>query len=152
MLLKTIIEKKHYLFLDHVDSWEESIRMSCKPLEADGTVDSTYAELIIECVNKFGPYIVLFPNYAMPHSTENAKGVFGTAISFMKLEKPVSFDPNDSSKDAKVFFTLASVDKDQHVENMQQLFEMLTNEALLESLLTVQSVDDLQKLADDHTL
>lgn len=120
--------------------------MSCKPLEADGTVDKRYAELIIECVNKYGPYIVLFENYAMPHSTENAEGVFGTAIGFMKLEKPVSFDPNDPSKDAKVFFTLAAANKDEHVENMQALFEMLTDEALLEALLQVKSVEDLKAL------
>jgi PTS system ascorbate-specific IIA component len=148
MLLDTIIEKKHYLFLDHVDTWQEAIRMSCKSLESDGTIDSSYAELIIECVDKYGPYIVLFPNYAMPHSTEGAKGVYGTAISFMKLNKPVSFDPNDPSKDAKVFFTLAAIDKDKHVENMEQLFEMLTDEVLLEKLLWVNSVEDLKELTE----
>ncbi|HBG32347.1 MAG TPA: PTS sugar transporter subunit IIA, partial [Acholeplasmataceae bacterium] len=41
MLLDTIIEKKHYLFLDHVDTWQEAIRMSCKSLESDGTIDSS---------------------------------------------------------------------------------------------------------------
>ena len=143
-----MIEKKHYLFLDHVDTWEEAIRMSCKPLEDDGTVDKRYAELIIECVNKYGPYIVLFENYAMPHSTENAVGVKGTAISFMKLEKPVSFDPEDPSKNAKVFFTLASTNKDEHVENMQSLFEMLTDEVLLEALLEVKTVEDLIRLTE----
>lgn len=148
MLLKKMIEKKHYLFLDHVDTWEEAIRMSCKPLEDDGTVDKRYAELIIECVNKYGPYIVLFENYAMPHSTENAVGVKGTAISFMKLEKPVSFDPEDPSKNAKVFFTLASTNKDEHVENMQSLFEMLTDEVLLEALLEVKTVEDLITLTE----
>lgn len=145
-----MIEKKHYLFLDHVDTWEEAIRMSCKPLEDDGTVDKRYAELIIECVNKYGPYIVLFENYAMPHSTENAVGVKGTAISFMKLEKPVSFDPNDPSKNAKVFFTLASTNKDEHVENMQSLFEMLTDEVLLEALLEVKTVEDLIRLTEEE--
>ncbi|MBN2299997.1 MAG: PTS sugar transporter subunit IIA [Acholeplasmataceae bacterium] len=148
MLLHDIIKKKHYLFLDKVDTWQEAIRMSCKPLEDDGTVEPSYAELIIECIDKYGPYIVLFPNYAMPHSTENAVGVNGTAISFMKLKEPISFDPNDSSKDAKVFFTLAAVDKDQHVENMQQLFEMLTDEQLLEDLLWVSTVEDLKNLAE----
>jgi len=147
MLLETIIKKNHYIFLDKVDTWQEAIRMSCKPLEDDGTVETSYADLIIECVEKYGPYIVLFPNYAMPHSTEGAKGVNGTAISFMKLKEPISFDPNDPSKDAKVFFTLASIDKDQHVDNMQQLFEMLTDEQLLEDLLWVNSVEDLKSLA-----
>ena len=150
MLLDKIIKKNHYLFLEEVDSWEESIRMSCKPLENDGTVEASYAELIIECVTKFGPYIVLLPNYAMPHSTENAKGVHDTAISFMKLEKPVSFEPGNPEKDAKVFFTLASVNKDQHVENMEGLFDMLTNEDLLEELLTVKTVEDLKHLAEKY--
>ena len=60
-------KKGHYLFVDKVDTWEEAIRMSCKPLEKDGTIEPSYAELIIECVQKYGPYIVLFPNYAIPH-------------------------------------------------------------------------------------
>lgn len=150
MLLDKIIKKNHYLFLDEVDSWEEAIRMSCKPLENDGTVEPSYAELIIECVNKYGPYIVLFPNFAIPHSTENAEGVHDTAISFMKLEKPISFEPGNPDKDAKVFFTLASVNKDQHVENMEGLFDMLTNEELLEELLTVKTVEDLKRLAEKH--
>ncbi len=150
MLLDKIIGKNHYLFLDKVDSWEEAIRMSCKPLENDGTVEPSYAELIIECVKKFGPYIVLFPNYAMPHSTENAEGVHDTAISFMKLEQPISFEPGNPEKDASVFFTLASVNKDQHVENMEGLFDMLTNEDLLEALLTVKTVEDLKYLAEKY--
>ncbi len=150
MLLKDIISKNHYLFLDHVETWEEAIRMSCKPLEIDGTVEPSYAELIIECVKKFGPYIVLFPNYAMPHSTENAEGVHDTAISFMKLEKPVSFEPGNPEKDALVFFTLAATNKDKHVENMEGLFDMLTNEDLLEELLTVKTVQDLNNLAEKY--
>jgi ascorbate PTS system EIIA or EIIAB component len=150
MLLKDIIKKEHYLFLDKVDTWEEAIRMSCKPLEKDGTVDPSYAELIIECVQKYGPYIVLFPNYAIPHSTENAKGVHDTAIGFMKLEQPISFEPGNPEKDASVFFTLASINKDQHVENMEQLFDMLTNEELLEALLTVKTVEGLSELAEKY--
>ncbi|MFA5471416.1 MAG: PTS sugar transporter subunit IIA [Acholeplasmataceae bacterium] len=150
MLLKDIIEKGHYLFVDKVDTWEEAIRMSCKPLEKDGTIEPSYAELIIECVQKYGPYIVLFPNYAIPHSTENAVGVHDTAIGFMKLEQAISFEPGNPEKDAKVFFTLAAIDKDKHVENMEQLFDMLTNEELLEALLTVKTVEDLIELAEKY--
>jgi len=150
MLLETIIQKKHYIFADEVKDWKEAIKLSCKPLEADGTVGDNYADLIIECVEKYGPYIVLFPHYAIPHSTEDAEGVTQSAIGFMKLQKPVSFDPDDPEKDAEVFFTLAAKDKDQHVENMEQLFDMLSNEALLEDLLKVTSVEDLKNLAEKY--
>lgn len=47
-------------------------------------------EEIISCVSKHGPYIVLVPGLAMPHS-ENAEGAIETAIGFMKTEKMVHF-------------------------------------------------------------
>ena len=97
-MLREFVEKKHYLFAKEAKDWEDAIIMSCKSLEADGTVESNYAHDIVECVRKYGPYIVIMPNIAMPHSQEGAVGVNKTAIGFMKLEKPVSFDPNDPEK------------------------------------------------------
>ena len=85
--------------------------MSCQCLEEDGTIEPNYKEDIIACVEKYGPYIVIMPNVAMPHSQEGAKGVNKTAVAFMKLEKPVSFDENDPEKDAQLFFTLASCNR-----------------------------------------
>ena len=105
MLLRTFVEKNHYLFADSASDWRESIRMSCKPLEADGTIDPSYAEEIIACVEKHGPYIVIIPDFAIPHSMEGAKGVNDTAIGFMKLEKPVSFDDSDPEKKVQLCFS-----------------------------------------------
>lgn len=94
-MLKEFVEKKHYKFADSAADWKEAIRMSCEPLELDGTVEDNYKEDIIKCVEKYGPYIVIAPNIAMPHSQEGAEGVNKTAVSFMKLETPVSFDPGN---------------------------------------------------------
>lgn len=149
-MLQELVTKKRVLFLDHVDTWEEAIRFSCKPLEEDGTVGPGYAQEIIDCVHKYGPYIVLIPNFAMPHSMECSQNANGTAISFMKVEQPVSFDPGDPEKNARVFFTLAAVDTQQHLENMQRLFTMLTNEALLNELLEVKSPEDLLLLQEKY--
>jgi len=149
-MLKEFVEKGHCLFVDKVDSWQEAIRLSCKTLEEDNTVDKTYAEEIIRCVEKYGPYIVLLPNVAMPHSQEGAQGVNKTAIGFMKVEEAVSFDPEDSEKDAKLFFTLASCDSDQHLANMIKLSEMLLNEELLQGLLEAKSKEDLLMLHEKY--
>ena len=114
-MLREFVEMNHYLFAREAKDWEEAILMSCKSLEADGTVGSNYGQDIVECVRKYGPYIVIMPNVAMPHSQEGAVGVNKTAIGFMKLEKPVSFDPEDPEKDARLFFTLASCNPEQHL-------------------------------------
>lgn len=149
-MLREFVEKKHYLFAEEAKDWEDAIRMSCKSLEADGTVEAEYAEQIVECVRKYGPYIVLMPGVAMPHSQEGAKGVHKTAIGFMKLKKPVSFDPEDPEKDATLFFTLAACDSDQHMQNMMKLSEMLMNEDLVKELMDAETPEDLLRLHEKY--
>lgn len=147
-MLKEFVETKHFKFAEEAKDWKEAIRMSCEPLEADGTVEANYKEDIIKCVEKYGPYIVITPNVAMPHSQEGAEGVNKTAISFMRLEKPVSFEPGNSEKDAQLFFTLASCNPDQHLDNMSRLSEMLMNEDLIEALAKASTPEDLLELQE----
>ena len=149
-MLKDFVEKKHFNFVDKVESWQEAIRVGCQPLVADRTVDSTYAEQIIASVNKHGPYIVIIPGVAMPHVQENAAGVNKTSISFMKLKEAISFDESDPDKEAKLFFTLASCNHDEHLANMQMLMALLMNEELLAELMEVDSVEELLALHEKH--
>lgn len=149
-MLKEFVELKHYKFAKEAPDWREAIRMSCESLEADGTVEDNYKEDIIACVEKYGPYIVILPEVAMPHSQEGARGVHKTAIAFMKLEKPVSFDPEDPEKDARLFFTLASCNSDQHLLNMTKLSELLMNETVVEKLLEANTPEDLIAIQENY--
>ena len=155
MLLKEIYEKGHFAFTEGPFDWKEAIRQCCKPLEADGTVDPIYAEEIINCVAKHGPYIVLIPGVAMPHSTENATGCHGTAIGFMHCNNVVHFDENDPEKDATIFFTLCSTNQEEHFANMQRLYAILTNDAVVEKLKAATCPEDLlaiDALVDENKL
>lgn len=145
-MLKEFVENRHYKFAQGAKDWQDAIRMSCEVLEADGTVEANYKEDIIRCVKEYGPYIVIMPDVAMPHSQECAKGVHNTAIAFMKLETPVSFDENDPEKDALLFFTLASCNPEQHLDNMSRLAEMLGNDDLMEELKQARTPEDLLNL------
>lgn len=149
-MLKEFVESKHYKFAESAKDWKEAIRMSCESLEADGTIEENYKEDIIKCVENYGPYIVIIPGVAMPHSQENAAGVHKTAIGFMKLEQPVSFDPEDPEKDATLFFTLASCNPEQHLDNMSKLAEMLSNEELVEELKKAKCPEDLLTLQEKY--
>jgi len=151
-MLKDFVSKNHYNFVDKVESWQEAIRLGCAPLEADGTVDATYADQIISSVEKYGPYIVIIPGVAMPHVQENASGVKKTSISFMKLNEAISFDENDSEKDAKLFFTLASCNHEEHLANIQKLSMMLMNDALLADLMEVKRAEELLVLHEKYLL
>ena len=143
MLLKDIVEANHYSFVDSFDSWQDSIYGAAQPMVADGTLDNQYLDKIIEDVNTYGPYFIIMPDVAMPHSTLGGTGVYKTAIGFCKVKEPVVFDPNDETKNARLFFTLAAVDNEQHLQNMVQLSEMLVKEGIVEDLLAAETKEDL---------
>jgi PTS system ascorbate-specific IIA component len=146
MLLGEIISNNRVQFAEKAENWEEAIRMSCKLLIEDKTISPGYADEIIAAVHELGPYIVLMPGFALPHAMKGSVNVHSTAIAFMKLAQPVSFDTNNSEKDASVFFTLAARDSDEHLKNMRKLWKMLTNEELCADLQKVSSVEELMAL------
>lgn len=149
-MIQEFVEKNHYYFAETAADWKDAIRISCRCLEADGTVEPSYADEIIACVEKHGPYIVIIPGVAMPHSQEGAEGVNKTSIGFTVFEKPVSFEEGNPEMEAQLFFTLASCDPNQHLENMTRLTEVLMNEELLEALKGARTADDLMAISEKY--
>ena len=149
-MLREFVANKHTAYHQRFDSWEEAIQAGCEPLLRDNTITQDYVHSVIQCVKDYGPYIVIAPMIAMPHASTGAVGVNKTQIGFMKVEEPVHFTPGDSEKDAKLFFTLAAVDCDEHLVNMVKLAELLMNENLVAELMNVKSDDDLLEVASKH--
>ena len=147
MLLNDLVAKNLTSYEESFDDWKEAIRANGQVLKKQGYIEDQYIDAVIACVEKYGPYIVIIPNVAMPHSTEGAPGVLKTGIGFMKVEEPVHFDPNDPEKDARLFFMLASDDPDAHLQNITQLADLLSNDDLVNDLLTVKNDDDLLAVA-----
>lgn len=146
-VLKQIIKEKLYCFHDSCDSWEDSIVKNAEPLVKNGYVDGRYTEAVINCIKEHGPYIILIPNVAMPHSTENAEGIFKTGVAFMKVNKPVRFD---EEKSAQLFFMVASENGEQHMKNIQNLCEIFENQNLLNDLAKVDNEMELAELVEQY--
>ena len=144
-VLQTIVEKKHYKFVDSVESWQEAVRLSAESLVADGSVDADYYKQIVACIEKYGPYVVFEHYVAMPHSQENASGVHKTGIGFMRVKEDVSFgkDEDGEEKVAKLFFTLAACNPEEHLNNIQQLMGVFCNEELLDALMAANTPEDI---------
>lgn len=150
MLLRDIKENKLTGYFEEFGSWEDAIRACGQIMIKQAYIDERYVDAIIKCINDFGPYIVIMPDVAMPHSTLGAEGVYKTGIGFMKVNKPVSFDENDHEKDARLFFTLAATNNEEHLNNMMQLSELLMNEELVKDLLDVNNDEDLEKVINKY--
>lgn len=142
-MLKYFYENDLVRYSDReLTDWREAISESCQLLLEKEIINQTYIDEIIACVEEHGPYIVIVPQVAMPHSSEGSEGVFGTAISFTKMKQEIDFkDPNEEKK-AILFFTLAAKNPEEHMENIQNLSELLMTDGLIDDLVNTESMDD----------
>ncbi len=148
MLLNQFVEEKVTCFHDHFDTWEEAVKACGQPLIEQGYIDERYIEAVIQCVYKNGPYIVIAPKIAIPHSTEGAPGVNKTTIGFMRVKEPVHFEEGNPEKDAQLFFMLASDNNEAHLANLSALCELLCDDSTTDALITCNNDEDLLALAE----
>ncbi len=132
-----------------ITDWREAIQESCISLLEKGIINQTYVDEIIDCVDEHGPYIVIVPEVAMPHSSEKSEGVFGTAISFTKLKKAVYFE-SYKEKSAILFFTLAAKNPEEHMNNIQNLSELLMTDGLIEDLVNTDTIEDYKAVMEKY--
>ena len=55
------------MFMDAIDSWQEAIRVSARPLIGKEIIEESYVQAMIQNVLDNGNYIILLPLVAMPH-------------------------------------------------------------------------------------
>ncbi len=144
-ILQKIVERGHYKFVDRVESWQEGVKLSTESLVKTGYVSETYYQQIVDCIEKYGPYVVFDHEIAMPHSQEGAEGAEKTGVGFMRVKEPVYFgkDEDGEEKYARLFFTLAAKDPSEHIDNIQQLMSVFCNDELIDALLEANTPEDI---------
>lgn len=135
-----------------ITDWREAITESCQLLLNQGLISQLYIDEIISCVEQHGPYIVIVPEVAMPHSSDTSDGVFGTAISFTKMKQSIKFDDPDDEKQACLFFTLAAKNPEEHMKNIQKLSELLMTDGLIEQLIATTNLEDYKKVMLEYSI
>ena len=72
----------------------------------------------------------------------------------MRVKEPVSFgkDEDGEEKLAKLFFTLAACNPDEHLNNIQQLASLFCNEELLDALMAANTPEDILAAEAAHPI
>ncbi len=126
----------------------EAVRAGVKLLEDTGAVTGEYIDDILAGYEKYGPYFVLTPGFAMPHAQPSGK-CSRAAISFMTLAQPVAFG-HETNDPVRYVMALCGTDHDSHRQLLRDLMKFLSNEAILEALPTMQSFSELKKIIEEE--
>jgi PTS system mannitol-specific IIA component/PTS system ascorbate-specific IIA component len=120
----------HIRIEESVPTWQQAIHLAALPLLQNGFITENYITSMIENVEKLGPYIVIMPGFAMPHS-KTEDGVISAGVSLLKLRKSVLF-PEDN--EVSLLMVLAADGANAHVDMIGDLLDVLTEGDALQRL------------------
>ena len=126
--------------VESATDWKDAIRISVRPLEQQGYVESRYKEEIISNVESMGPYIVLAPYIALPHARPE-QGVKESQIAVTLLQNEVRFAGEE--KPVKLLIALAASDNNRHLDALMSISEILQNEDTVQKILNSKDKEEL---------
>lgn len=133
---------KHYQVAQQITDWKEAIRFAAKPLLENQCVTENYIHSMIQNVIDNGPYIVIMPYVALPH-TRIEEGALKTGVSIVKLSEAVMF-PED--KEVKLIIAFSAYDNETHMKLLSSLVDVLMEESVMKQVLSCNSVESLKEL------
>ncbi|MEI0476454.1 PTS sugar transporter subunit IIA [Brachyspira pulli] len=136
-MLKELLQN-NIKIVDSVSNWEDAIRIAAEPLLNSGCIEKRYIQAIIDNVYKYGNYIVLTENVAMPHSRPE-DGVIKKGFSLLKVRNGVDFYQTEEK--VYLFFTLAAEDSNGHQDALLELADFLCDNEKISKLIK----EDLQE-------
>ncbi|MHB9145762.1 MAG: BglG family transcription antiterminator [Symbiobacteriia bacterium] len=121
--------------------WQEAIRAAGNLLVHTGAVTPDYIDGMIRTVLTIGPYVVVGPGIAMPH-TRPEDGALRVGLSCVRLAEPVVF-LNKTENPVDLVFAFAGIDNQSHLTVMGQLARILSEPELVERIRQAGTVADV---------
>ncbi|WCK55037.1 BglG family transcription antiterminator [Aneurinibacillus sp. Ricciae_BoGa-3] len=148
-MLNELLTNEMIQFKTEIKQWPDAIRIAAEPLLKQGFIKPQYVTSMIQNVEELGPYIVLAPKIAIPHSRPEF-GVNQLGMSLLCLENPVAFS-DDPKHQVHLVIVLAAIDNETHLKALSQLSALLGNEDNINKILNTKSKNQILTLINQYS-
>ncbi|MGL4588653.1 MAG: PTS sugar transporter subunit IIA [Mycoplasmatales bacterium] len=124
-----------------VENWESAIKLCASPLVKQAKIKEPYVQAMIDVIKEYGSYVVLVDGFAMPHANR-IDLVNETSISLLILEEEVIFP---GEKPVNVIMCIASVNSEEHLNALSELFNLLKDSDFVKRLLKMENENEILK-------
>lgn len=115
-----------------VTDWREAVRAAGDVLIAEGSVEPSYTQRMIDVIDEFGAYVVIAPGLALAHARPG-DDVRTDGLSLVTLAEPVSFG-HAHNDPVSVVIGLAVTTADAHVTGIADLANAFNDPGLVPAL------------------
>jgi PTS system ascorbate-specific IIA component len=106
-----------------VSDWREAVRAAGRLMVETGAVEPRYVEAMVSSCERFGPYIVVAPGIALPHSSPD-DGVVSDSLAVIVLSHPIDFG-NEENDPVHIVLALSAANKQGHLDQLRTLASSL---------------------------
>jgi len=132
MLKEMLIKDDLICIQEEVKDWKEAVIKGVALLTRADVVEPRYCDAILSSTEKVGPYYVICPGVAMPHSRPE-DGVKRNGVSIMTLKTPVFFG-NVENDPVRIIISLAATDNVSHLDMMKEIAELFSSQEAIDQL------------------
>jgi mannitol operon transcriptional antiterminator len=142
--LRELLTRERVATNVQVDHWEDAVRAVGRLMVDTGAVEERYIDGMINTAKELGPYIVIAPGLALPHSRPE-DGVLEPCMALITLEPPTEFgNPDNDPVDLVIAF--GAVDNEQHVEALRDMATILSEPGNLDALRAAHTEEEILKV------
>ena len=130
--------------------WKDAIRKASRVLLDLGYIEERYVSAMISSVERYGPYDVLAPGFAVPHASPD-EGVVKMGMSLIRLTHPVDFADNPEMP-VTFICVLSAVDAKTHLRAFANLLDMISlpDNAFLDALDKAKTSREAARLIESY--
>lgn len=140
MEIKDMLKRENCEVIESVEDWRDAVEKGTKKLIEGGYITHQYTEAIMKNAEEFDAYFVLCPGIALLHAS-STEGVNETQLSLTYVKKPFKFDGKDD--EVTLMITLCANKGDDHMNAIQQIAILLSDEETLNKALNTPDADKL---------
>lgn len=130
------------------NSWQEAVRSAGEILHHKGFVKQEYIEAMIENINKNGPYVVIYPEVAIPHALES-DGAIKVGASMVRLSNPVKFN-HESNDPVRFVIALSVIDSGSIDRPLYNLTKMMATGTFVGELSTAKCEKEIIQIIKNY--
>lgn len=120
IMLSNLLKKDRIKKVKSVYGYEDAIRKASQILIDDGSIKDRYIEDMLNNIEKFGSYVVITEDVAMPHANNN-ESVNKVDISILSVEE--SFDIK--GREVGLIIVICPVDNNKHLKMLGTISDIL---------------------------
>lgn len=139
-MISVLLQKRNVQIVDSVKDWQEAVYRATRNLIDQGYVTENYPKKIIEMTEKHGAYYVLCPDVALVHARPE-DGVIQKQLAVTLVKEPVTFKGKKDT--VRLLITIAAEDSQSHLEVIQQIAELISDEERIQSLTEIEDAECL---------